>query len=100
MYYCISLYDLSVVEIREIVMQRKSSGLTAYFYHPRVPGKPAFSVRIDFQMRDENRWYTSLKIDSESNINVNQAVKDRVRELLTDMFVPYFDRLLEEGRLW
>ena len=100
MYYCISLYDLPVIEIREIIMQRKSSGLTAYFYHPRVPASPAFSVQLDFQMKDENKWYTSLKIDSRPNIYVNQAAKDGVRELLTDMFVPYFDRLLEEGRLW
>jgi len=100
MYYCISLYDLSVIEIREIMMQRKSSSLIAYFYHPRILNKYAFSVQIDFHMRDKNKWYTHLKIDSETDVNVNQAVKERIRELLTDMFMPYFNRLLEEGRLW
>jgi hypothetical protein len=51
-------------------------------------------------MRDKNKWYTHLKIDSEADVNVNQDVKERIRELLTDMFMPYFNRLLEEGRLW
>jgi len=100
MYYCISLYDLSIMEIREIILQRKDSRLIAYLYHPRILNSHAFSVQIDFHMRDQGKWYTNLKIHEGIDVNINQETKDRVRELLTSIFVPYFDRLIEEGSLW
>ena len=100
MYYCISLYDLPMMEIRKIILQRHSSKLIAYFHHSRFPDHLAFCAHIDFQMRDKKKWYTHLEIYEDGDVTINQAVKDRVREQLTDMFMTHFDRLIEEGRLW
>ena len=100
MYYYISLYDMSVMEIREIVLQQKGNAVTAYFFHPRITNGPAFSAHISFQMRDQGKWYTSIKIHSATDVNVNQEVEDRLREQLTRIFVPCFNKMIDEGKLW
>ena len=100
MYYCISVNDLPVMAIGEIVLQQKNSSLIAYFWHPRISGRPTFSAQIDFQMRDQGKWYTNFKLNTGTDVSVAQCVRDKVRKQLTGMFASHFDKLIDGGRLW
>lgn len=98
--YCISICDMPLLDISKIVLQSGNNRVVADFQHPRILNQVAFTASLDFHFRDKGRWYTQLRVYDGPGVLVNQAVKARIKEQLTNIFVPYFNSVLRGIKLW
>lgn len=100
----VSLYvttpDLLQLEIRKVIIQPKSWRVVVYFHHFRITDRVAFSASITFQIKDENKWYTSFDINSTKDIIVGEKAELKLKEQLTSIFTPYFSSLMLGKSPW
>ena len=96
----VTTVDLLQLEVRKIIIQPKSWRAVVYFQHPRITNRAAFSASMTFQIKDNDKWYTSFDINSTKDVIVGEKAKLKLEKRLSLILAPYFSSLWSKERPW
>lgn len=96
----VTTVDLLRLDIRKVIIHPISWGAIVYFQHPSIKDRVAFSASIIFQIKDEDKWYTSFNINSTDDVIVGEEAKLKLKEQLTSILTPYFSDLWSGKSPW